>query len=341
MADKKQARPRVFITQPVHSSAIERLRGVAEVALNRDPLHILTKDELTAAVGECDVLFCLLHDRVDADVIAANPKLRAIASTTVTPADIDIAAASARRIPVTVIPGALLDDATADLAWALLFSVARRVAESDRLMRSGTFPGSQSAYMEGAGVSRKTLGLVGMGGVGRAAAERARGFSMRVLYFDPRRLAPEEESTLGITWAPLDALLAESDFVSLHARLTPGTRHLIGERELGLMKRSAYLINSARGALVDEEALVRTLSEGRIAGAGLDVFEHEPRPHPTLLTLPNVVVTPHVGSAVTELRATMANVAVDNIMAVLEGRQPPNCWNPEIYSVAQAPRLQQ
>jgi glyoxylate reductase len=329
-------RTRVFVTQPVHASAIERLGRVAEVEWNRDPLHILTPDELTAAVRGCDILFCLLQDHVDAGVIAANPKLRAITSMTITPADIDIPAASARGIPVTVIPAALLNDATADLAWALMLSVSRRVAEGDRLMRSGTFPGSQSPYMEGGGISRKTLGIVGMGGVGRAAAERARGFSMRVLYFDPKRLAADEETTLGITWVPLDQLLAESDFVSLHARLTPETRHLIGEREFGLMKKTAYFINSARGPLVDEQALVRALAEKRIAGAGLDVFEHEPRPHPELLKMQNVVVTPHVGSAVTELRAAMANVVVDNIVAVLQGRQPPNCWNPEIYSAAAA-----
>ena len=154
---------------------------------------------------------------------------------------------------------------------------------------------------------------------------------MRLLYFDPRRLPADEERALGLTWAPFDDLLAQSDFVSLHARLTPETRHLIGEREFGLMKRTAYFINSARGPLVDEEALVRALEEGRIAGAGLDVFEHEPRPHPKLLKMPNVVMTPHVGSAVTELRAVMANVVVDNIVAILEGRRAPNCWNPEIY----------
>lgn len=325
-------RPRVFITQPIHPSAIERLRTVADVEWNRDPLHILTKAELVAAARNCDVLYCLLHDRIDRDVIAANPGLIGIASTTITPADIDIAAASARRIPVTVIPAALLDDATADLAWALLLSVARRVVESDRLLRSGTFPGSQSAYMEGGGVSGKTLGLIGMGGVGRAAARRARGFSMELLYHDPRRLEPAEEKGLGLTWAPLEHLLARSDFVSLHARLTPESRHLMGDRQLGLMKRSAYLINTARGPLVDEEALVRALSAGRIAGAGLDVFEHEPRPLPALLALPNVVTTPHAGSAVRELRAAMANVAVDNIVAMLEGWQPPNCWNPEIYA---------
>ena len=324
-------RPKVFITQPVHSSAIGRLQGIADVEWNRDPLHILSRDELISAVSRCDVLFCLLHDRVDGDAIRSNPALRAVASMTITPADIDIPAATARRIPVTVIPAALLNEATADLAWALMFAVARRVAEGDRLMRSGVFPGSQSAYMEGGGVSRKTLGLIGMGGVGRAAAERARGFSMRVIYFDPQRLAQDEEQALGVTWTPFDTLLAEADFVSLHARLTPDTRHLMGGRELDLMKPTAYFINTARGPLVDEEALVRALSEGRIAGAGLDVFEHEPKPHPALLRMANVVTTPHVGSAVSELRATMANVVVDNIVAVLEGRKPPNCWNPEIY----------
>lgn len=324
-------RPRIFITQPVHASAIERLRAVATVDWNRDPLRILSKDELVAAARENDILFCLLQDHVDADVIGANAKLRAVATMTITPADIDVSAASARQIPVTVIPAVLLNDATADLAWALIFAVARRVAEGDRLMRSGTFPGSQSAYMEGGGVSRKTLGLIGMGGVGRATAQRARGFSMRLLYHDPQRIDAAAEAELGLTWASMDELLAQSDFVSLHARLTPDTRHLIGERELARMKRGAYLINSARGPLVDEAALVHALESGRIAGAGLDVYEHEPRPHPKLLAMQNVVMTPHVGSAVGELRAVMANVVVDNIMAVLEGRQPPNCWNADIY----------
>ncbi|MEN3355102.1 MAG: glyoxylate reductase [Betaproteobacteria bacterium] len=322
---------RVYITQPVHASAIERLQRVAEVEWNRDALHILSKAELMDAARRCDILYCLLHDQVDRDVLEANPKLRAVASTTITPADIDIASATARGIPVTVIPALLLNDATADLTWALLLCVARRVAEGDRLMRTGTFPGSQSAYMEGGAVSGKTLGLIGMGGVGRAVARRAFGFSMRLLYHDPRRLDSAEERALGLSWVTLEELLSESDFVSLHARLTSETRHMMGDGEFDLMKRSAYFINTARGALVDEQALVRALSEGRIAGAALDVFEHEPRPHPELLKRQNVVMTPHVGSAVTELRAAMANVAVDNILAIVEGRQPPNCWNPEVY----------
>ncbi|MFN7086871.1 MAG: NAD(P)-dependent oxidoreductase [Burkholderiales bacterium] len=324
-------RPRVYITQPIAPSAIGRLQQVAEVAYNPDPLHIMTKDELVAAVRNNDILFCLLHDHVDRDVIAANPRLLAVASMTITPADIDIAAATARRIPVTVIPALLLDDATADLAWALLLAVVRRVAEGDRLMRAGVFPGSQSCYLEGGGLTGKTLGIIGMGGVGRAAAARARGFKLEVLYYDPQRLPPDEEQKLGVAWRPFDEVLAASDFVSIHARLTPATRHLFGDREFGLMKPTAYLVNTARGPIVDEQALVRALQAGRLAGAGLDVYENEPRPDPALLALPNVVFTPHTGSAIRELRAAMANVVVDNIVAIIEGRRPPHCWNAEIY----------
>ena len=325
-------RPRVFVTQPVAASAIARLREVAEVNLNADALHIPSKDELLAAVRGHDVLFCLLHDRVDSDIIAANPELRMIASMTITPADIDCNAATVRRIPVTVIPGALLNDATADLAWALIFAVGRRVAEADRRVRAGTIPGSQSSYLEAGGVSGKTLGLVGVGGVGRAVAQRARGFPLRVLYHDPRRLAVEDEKTLGATWVAFDELLAESDFVSVHANLSPATRHLIGARELGLMKSTACLINTSRGPIVDERALIAALTGCRIAGAGLDVFEHEPGIDPVLLGLSNTVITPHMGSAVSELREAMANAVVDNILAVMGGRTPPNCWNKEIYA---------
>lgn len=331
-ASHTDTRPRVFITQPVARSAIERLRIVAEVDWNPDPLHIATRDELLAAVRSHDILFCMLHDRIDRDVIAVNPELRVIASTTITPADIDVAEATARRIPVTTIPAALLNDATADLTWALLLAVGRRVTEADRLARAGTVPGSQSCYLEAGGVSGRTLGLIGMGGVGREVARRARGFLMRVVYYDPRRLSAEDERGLGIAFVPFDELLAQSDFISIHANLSPQTRHLVGERELGLMKRTAFLINTARGAIVDEAALCRALAARRIAGAGLDVFEREPGISPALLGLPNTVVTPHIGSAVGELREVMANVAVDNILAVLEGRPPPNCWNREIYA---------
>lgn len=320
-------RPRIYVTQPVAKSAIERLQKVAHVTINNDPLHIVTKDELLQAARAHDIIFCLLHDKIDADIINANPNLKAVASMTITPADIDTKAATARKLPVTVIPALLLNDATADLAFALLLATARRVAEGDRVMRGGVFPGSQSNYLEGGTVSRKTLGLIGVGGVGTAMAQRARGFSMPVIYHDPKRLTPDKEHALGATWAPFDEVFREADFVSVHVQLAPQTRHLIGAAQLALMKPTSYLINSARGPIIDELALVQALKDKRIAGAGLDVYEHEPRPHPDLLTMHNVVCTPHMGSAVRELRESMANVVVDNILAVLEGRQPPNCWN--------------
>ncbi len=324
-------RPRVYITQPVAHSAIERLRAVADVTLNHDPLHIVTHDELLQAARTHDIIFCLLHDKVGADVINANPNLKAVASMTITPADIDIAAATGRKLPVTVIPALLLNDATADLAFALLLATVRRVAEGDRVMRGGIFPGSQSNYVEGGTVSRKTLGLLGVGGVGTAMAQRARGFSMPVIYHDPKRLTPDKEHALGATWVPFDEVFRAADIVSIHVQLTPQTRHLVGAAQLALMKPTAYLINSARGPIVDELALVQALKDQRIAGAGLDVYENEPRPHPALLQMDNVVCTPHMGSAARELREAMANVVVDNILAVLEGRRPPNCWNAGIY----------
>lgn len=325
-------RPRIYISQPVAASAIRRLQEISDVDWNKDALHIVTRQELLQAARDHDVLFCLLHDRIDREIIEANPKLRMIASTTITPADIDIAAATERRIPVTTVPSPLLDDSTADLAWALMLSVARRVAEGDRLIRSGTIPGSQSSYLEGGGVSRKTLGILGMGGVGRAAARRAAGFSMKVIYHDPRRLPEEVERVLGAAWVPFDELFRQADFVSLHVALGPKTRHLVGGREFALMKRTAYFINTARGPIVDEEALIAALQEKRIAGAGVDVYEREPDIDSRLVALQNVVMTPHVGSADRELREAMANVAVDNIIAVLAGKPAPNCWNREIYA---------
>jgi len=328
-------RPRVFITQPVAATAIGRLRQLADVRVNPDAVRIPTREELVAAARENDILFCLLHDTIDAPVIAANATLRAVASMKITPDGIDVAAATARRIPVTVIPP-IVTEATADLHMGLLIAVARRMLEGDRAVRGGVFPGGQSSRFEGAGVHGKTIGLIGGGGrIGRAVAKRARGFSMRTLYWGPRRIAEGEERELELRYTELDELLAESDFVSLHPPLKPETHHLIGDRELRLMKRSAFLVNTARGPIVDEKALALALSEGRIAGAGLDVFEREPEVEASLMEMPNVVLTPHMGSAVTELRESMAHIFVDNNVAVLEGRRPPDCVNPEIYGGAQ------
>jgi len=323
---------RIFVTQPVHESALARLRAVAEVTANPDARQVIPRDRLIAGVRGCDILFSLLHDRIDRDVIAANPKLLAIASMAITPDNIDVAAATARRIPVTVVP-ALAVESTADTHFALLLAVARRVVEGDQLLRAGIFPGSQANYLLGSGVHGKTIGLVGgRGRIGRAVAARARGFSMSILYCGPRPMEKAEEKRLGAIYVPLDRLLAEADFVSLHPSLTEETRHMIDARALALMKPTAFLINTARGAVVDEAALIKALTEKRIAGAGLDVFENEPDVNRALTRLPNVALTPHLGSAVVEVRDAMANAVVDNIVALLEGRQPPNIVNPEVLS---------
>ncbi len=324
-------RPRIFVTQPIAKSALARLRAIGDVEINPDDSRVIAKEALIAGVRACDILFSLLHDKVDREVITANPRLRAINSMSITPDNIDVAAATARGIPVTVVP-ALAVESTADICFALLLAVARRLLEGDRLVRAGIFPGAQSSHLLAAGVFGKTIGLVGgRGRIGRAVARRANGFSMRILYCGPRPMEPQDERELGAVYMPLDSLLAESDFVSLHQALKPETRHMIGARELALMKPTAFLINTARGAVVDEAALVRALSERRIAGAGLDVFENEPDVDPALTALPNVVLTPHLGSAVVEVRDAMANTVVDNVIAVIEGRTPPNCVNPEVY----------
>jgi glyoxylate reductase len=326
-------RPRVFVTQPIAESALVRLREIADVDVNQDSSRILAKPKLIRGVASSDILLSLLHDVVDRDVLAANPNLKMVASMTITPDGIDIAEATARRIPVTNIP-AVVTDATADIAFGLLLAMARRIVEGDKLVRAGAFPGSQSNHLAGTGVAGKTIGLIGGGRIGQAMARRAVGFGMRILYTDPRRMPEAEEQKLGATYTDLERLLGESDFVSLHAALNNETRHLMSTRQFALMKRTAYLINTSRGPVVDEVALARALDEGRIAGAGLDVYENEPKIEPALLKMENVVLTPHLGSAVMELRESMAHIVVDNIHAVIEGRRPPNCINMDVFAPA-------
>lgn len=323
------SRLRIFVTQPIAESALARLREVADVEVNPDSSRIIARDLLCAGVARSDILLSLLHDRVDREVIAVNPGLRAINSMVITPDLIDVAEATRRGIPVTNIP-AIVTDATADICFGLLLAVARRIVEGDRLFRSGVYPGSQSNHLAGAAVTGKTLGLIGGGRIGQAMARRAQGFEMRVIYCDPSRLPEEQERKLRMIHKPMDDVLREADFVSMHPQLTPDTRHLLGARELGLMKPSAFVINTSRGPVIDEKALTRALTEKRIAGAGLDVYEHEPEVSPELVAMPNVVLTPHLGSAVRELREGMAHVVVDNVIAVIEGRRPPNCINPEV-----------
>lgn len=324
------SRPRIFVTQPVAKSALDRLRKVAAVKVNPDSSRIIAKKALIAAVRRCDILFSLLHDKIDRDVIGANPKLRAITSQSITPDNIDVAEATRRKIPVTVVPP-IVAEATADINFGLMLMAARRMVEGDRLVHKGKFPGSQSGHLAGSAVYGKTIGLVGGGGrIGTAVARRAHGFGMRILYWTPRRKPESLEREFHLNYVLLDQLLRESDFVSLHSPLKAETRHQIGARELALMKPTAFLINTARGPIIDEAALARALKKRQIAGAGLDVFEHEPNVSPALLAMPNVVATPHLGSAVVEVREQMANIVVDNILALLAGKLPPNCVNPEV-----------
>jgi glyoxylate reductase len=323
-------KPRIFITQPIAASAIDRLRTVADVTVAPDSSRILPKADLVEAVKHADILYALLHDVVDREVLEANPSLKAVASSSITPDNIDVAAATALGIPVTVIP-AVVTESTADLAFGLMLSVARNIVTGDRALRAGLYPGSQSNHLAGAMVYGKTLGLVGGGRIGQAVARRAQGFGMRVLYCDPCRMPEDDERKIGMTHASFDEVLAQADFVSLHVQMAPDTRHLVDERALSLMKPTAFIINTSRGPVIDEAALTRALTEKRIAGAGLDVYEHEPKVSPELVAMTNVVLTPHLGSAALELREAMAHRVVDNIVALIEGRRPEGCINPQVF----------
>ncbi|HEY1474890.1 MAG TPA: D-glycerate dehydrogenase [Pseudolabrys sp.] len=328
MSSKSKNLPRVFVSQPIAPSALARLRGIADVKMNADSSKIIAKSKLIAGTKKCDILFPLLHDTIDRAVLAANPKLKAVTSMTITPDRIDVAEATRRGIAVTVIPP-IVAESVADLHLGLMLAVARRMIEGDRSVRSSRFPGSQSIHFAGSFVHGKTLGLIAVGRIGQATARRALGFGMRLIYWGPRR-KPELERELQMQYLPLDQVLAEADFVSLHQPLNAETRHMISDREFALMKPSAFIINTARGAVIDEAALVRALKKKKIAGAGLDVFENEPKVPAALLKMKNVVLTPHLGSAVLELRDVMANIVVDNIQALIDGRLPPNCVNPQV-----------
>ncbi len=281
----------------------------------------LSKAELISRLQGKDGLICHIISTIDDEVLAAAPTVKVVANVAVGYNNIDVAAARRRGVVVTNTPD-VLTETTADFAWTLLMAAARRVVEADRFARSGQWQKWEWDLLWGADVFGKTLGVVGFGRIGRAVARRALGFIMRVLYQDAVRADAAVEHELRATRMDLEPLLAESDFVSLHTPLLPETRHLMGERTLKLMKKSAVLVNAARGPVVDEAALVRALREGWIAGAGLDVFEEEPEIHPGLLPLKNVVLAPHIASASFDTRLAMATLAVRNCLAVLDGKPP-------------------
>ena len=323
-------KPKVYVTRLLPGGALDRLREECEVDLNTED-RAPSKEEMIEHVRGKDGLLCLLTDKVDSEVMdAAGPNLKVISNYAVGFDNIDVEAATERGIVVTNTPG-VLTETTADLAWALLMAVARRIVEADKFTRAGKFKGWSPTLLLGTDVYGKTLGIIGFGRIGRAVARRAKGFDMRVLYYDVERAPEEVERELNAQYVDLETLLKESDYISIHTPLTPETRHMIGERELRMMKPTAYLINTARGPIVDEAALVRALKEGWIKGAALDVFENEPELTPGLAELDNVVLAPHIGSASTETRSKMADMAVDNLLSVLRGERPENIVNPEVW----------
>lgn len=319
---------KVFVTRRIPQVGLDLLQKECEVKVNPHE-RVLTRQELIDGVKEADGLLCLLTDTIDKEVMDANPKLKIISNYAVGYNNIDVEEATRRGIMVTNTPG-VLTDTTADLTWAILMCVARRIVEADRFTRQGKFKQWSPMLFLGSDVHHSTLGIVGFGRIGRAVARRARGFEMKVLYTDVKRAPEKVEEELEAKFVFLDELLSSSDFVSLHAPLLPTTYHLIGEKELRRMKRTAFLINAARGPLVDEKALVRALKEGWIAGAALDVYENEPELTPGLAELDNVVLVPHIGSASTATREKMATMAATNLLAGLKGEVPPNLVNREV-----------
>src|SRR5690554_1330795 len=320
---------RVFLTRPLPDGPVSRLRERTALSMNEED-RPLTRHELLEGVREAEGLLCLLTDRIDEELMASAPELRVIANYAVGYENIDVEAATRRGIAVTNTPD-VLTDATADMAFALLLAVGRRVVEGDTLVRTGRWQGWGPMQLLGTEISGAALGLIGLGRIGRAVARRARAFDMKVRYWNRTRLSPEEEAQLGIEYDSLDGVLRSSTFVSLHVAATPETRHLIDASALELLGPDGYLINTARGSVVDEQALVAALRAGTIAGAALDVFENEPALTPGLTECHNVVLAPHLGSATLETRSAMGHLAVDNVLAALAGDVPKNILNSEVY----------
>jgi len=315
------ARPAVLITRRIPSSVVSRLESACEIDLYAGA-GAIERNELVARLAGKQALMCLLTDRVDAGVLDAAPGLRIVANIAVGYDNIDCAAAGSRGIVVTNTPD-VLTEATADLTWGLILGVTRRIAEGERLLRRGEWTGWALDFMLGTELRGKQLGIVGLGRIGRAVAARAGAFGMRVAFATLDAGAPRADAAEpSWTRLGLDELLSTSDVVSLHVPLTPATRHLIDRRAILRMKRRAYIVNTSRGPVVDEEALAWALREGSLAGAALDVYEREPEVHPDLMGLENVVLAPHLGSATVETRTAMADLAARNVLAVLSGSPP-------------------
>ncbi len=323
------ARPQIYITRPLPELAMQRLEGVVDYRMWDREHEPVPRETLLREIVDVDGIICLITEKMDAEAIDRARRCRVISQVAVGYDNIDVPAATRRGILVTNTPG-VLTETTADMAWAILMATARRVVEGDKFTRSGRWKTWELMGFTGQDVYGATLGIIGMGRIGAAIARRARGFAMPILYHNRNRLDEALEAELGARYAALDDLLRQADFVMVSTALTPATRHLISERELGLMKRNAVLVNIARGPIVDQRALYRALVDEKIWAAGLDVFEVEPVPmDEPLLKLDNAVIPPHLGSGSIKTRLKMATMAAANCVAGVTGKTPPNVVNPE------------
>ncbi|MEB3764638.1 MAG: D-glycerate dehydrogenase [Desulfurococcales archaeon] len=331
------SKPKLFATRELPGDVFKRLSEYYEVEVwpeyTAPPYEVLLKK-----AKQSDALITLLTDKIDCNLLeSAQPRLRIVSQYAVGYDNIDTECATRLGVYVTNTPG-VLTDATADLTWALIMAITRRIVEADKFVRSGEWYRSGTGWhpmmLLGFEITGKTLGIIGMGRIGRAVAQRAKGFRMRIIYYDKYRLPEEMEKELGAEYVDLDTLLREADVISIHTPLTPETYHMIGEEQLKKMKKTAYLVNTSRGKVIDTEALVKALREKWIAGAALDVFEEEPiSPDHPLTKLDNVVLTPHIGSATWETRTRMADIVAENLIAFAKGEVPPTLVNKEVLKV--------
>ena len=319
-------KPRIFVTRMLPKPVMKKLNSYFEVNVNPND-RALSKDEILKGISICDILLCLLTDTIDSEIISHNPNLMGISNYAVGYNNIDVIKATELNIPVTNTPG-VLTETTADLAWALMMSVARRISESDRFVRDGKFVDWEPELMLGSDIHGKTLGIIGAGRIGIAVAKRAVGFNMNILYSDTNK---NIENHCNATQVDLKNLLNNSDFITLHVPLLESTRHLIDEKELQQMKKTAFLINTSRGAVINENVLHKALEEKWIAGAGLDVYENEPIIIKGLMNCDNVILTPHIGSGSIETRTKMGYIAIENAIAIIKNEEPLHIVNREVY----------
>ncbi len=330
-------RPRIFVVQPIMPEAVAVLKSVGKVEVF-DSERMISRPELLAGLRNSDYLFTLGDTTIDDDILAKSPRLKGIGAMSMgLTGVVDVAAATKRRIPVTNVPH-YITKTTCDLTMALILGVTWRLVEADRFTRSGRFHQEQSMSFLAHSLPGKTAGIVGLGGIGRELAKRLRAFELNVIYHKRNRMDLDEESDLGVTWVPdLDEVLKSSDYVIVAASYNPSTHLMIGEPQFKLMKRSAFFINTGRGRIVDEKALLKALRRKWIAGAGLDVYWHEPpvsepAPNPELYTFDNVILTPHIGSATYESRRLMSVRTAENIAAMARGERPQDLLNPEVFA---------